>query len=875
MEEILFKITGEDGLSPILARNAGELGVLETRARNMGTAMDRAIQSNIKTTNQARTAVENFNAKTQLGTQQITGGLTPAMQGIDTRKLEQLGVHTTKTTTHMGRLKESIGKVNNVLNGMGGILTGLIGIGIVAWLKQTIDKARTAHDEWAKLNAILKEHGINLETAKTELSKTANTYGFAVSEVREATRIFITAGMSYQDVTQKQGALNAAMALSVTNGKDVAESARDLQRAYQGNGRALKLLGINIKDYKDATTGAIDVQKLNTAIMEHASSQLEAHSKSGEASITRYHNAINKLQVVIGEKLLPVLTPLIEMTTKVVTAFTQAPTPIQYLTLGFIGLISITALLSAAWSLIGKNIIMGLIPNLTKLITTIRGVATAETLLAITTSSAFLPIVILTGAIIALGYAFYMSGQRARNYYEVLEHGDEKIAKAKTSVDYYTQRVKELTDERDRLKRAGKDSTEVEKKLTEAKEAGIRANEDLARTEEIVRQVRDKHAEVTEKKADAERKFDEAVKQRLISQGKTPEQADSIIYDLNITEEEKNFNKYNESLGSLQERMEKLDITDTEQYAKHAKKLAKAQYDLENSWENRDIMGIITSGISINEEKYALGNIEYIKQLNENREALKKWWNDTVKYYQDIPNKIQNALKNLQHDIAQPFKDAWTNAKNWVQKKGDEINKYVKKLPGKISQSLTHLWHDITQPFKDAWNHAKNYTQQKIDDIVSAIKHLPDRILDPLNRFCDMVKDKANEAMKPLKDLMDIIYGHSPGVIPAFKDLSNQVHINMEKILPHIAKLDNALHIPQINTPIPPLKIPTNYLSPNISSIPLSNYNTNTHSFTNNNHIHHHSPITINAKDMTKTEFRSILIEILEGTIQTHNIPKK
>jgi hypothetical protein len=44
-----------------------------------------------------------------------------------------------------------------------------LGIGIGAWLKDSIDKARTARNEWAEFDVVLKDHSGNLETGKKEV----------------------------------------------------------------------------------------------------------------------------------------------------------------------------------------------------------------------------------------------------------------------------------------------------------------------------------------------------------------------------------------------------------------------------------------------------------------------------------------------------------------------------------------------------------------------------------------------------------------------------------------------------------------------------------------------------------------------------------
>jgi hypothetical protein len=61
--------------------------------------MEGAMSSASRQMQNARNALETYNSQISLGTRQITGGLTPAMIGLDTRKLEQIGVNTQKHHT--------------------------------------------------------------------------------------------------------------------------------------------------------------------------------------------------------------------------------------------------------------------------------------------------------------------------------------------------------------------------------------------------------------------------------------------------------------------------------------------------------------------------------------------------------------------------------------------------------------------------------------------------------------------------------------------------------------------------------------------------------------------------------------------------------
>ena len=281
---------------------------VDINSKNTGSGYQKAgkeIDQLKNSTNRARDEMGRFNRETQ--------------------KSEQA---TSKHAQSMNKLKGGLSQVGGAANSLGGALSGLIGIGIGAWLLQCVNVAKQSEDAWKKLDAVVTQYGGNVDNTRESIEKLSEKNGFLVSDTREAARVFIQAGNSIDDVTKANGDLTAAMGLSVATGKTVTDSAVQMERAYMGNGRALKLLGIDIKDYKD-NNGVVDREKLNQAILEKTSSQLEAHGKSYEAMQIKFDIAYKKFQKSIGMALLPVLSTGLDWATKLLDGFNNLNKPMK------------------------------------------------------------------------------------------------------------------------------------------------------------------------------------------------------------------------------------------------------------------------------------------------------------------------------------------------------------------------------------------------------------------------------------------------------------------------------------------------------------------------------------------------------------------
>lgn len=302
-----------DNMTPGLDAANSAVDNLSNNVDNASTAIDNFDPTNIESVGEAAESAG-------LDLQQI--GEAASMAGVDISSIDPSNIGDTASKS-----KDAAGSGEEMASAFGlveGALSALVGVGIGAFLDEIIDKATGSVDSWNLLGAVLSQQGVSLDSAKSEIIGLANEHGFLTKNVREATKVLTQAGMSYQDVTKDGGAMNAAMAISVATGRDLTDSAVQLQRAYMGNGRALKLLGIDIDDYKNKSTGMVDREALNAAILQKLGGQLNTYGDSYEALSTRLENAWSKLETSLGKLVLPIITPVIEAITWAVDGLANA-----------------------------------------------------------------------------------------------------------------------------------------------------------------------------------------------------------------------------------------------------------------------------------------------------------------------------------------------------------------------------------------------------------------------------------------------------------------------------------------------------------------------------------------------------------------------
>ena len=252
----------------------------------------------------------------------------------------------------------------------------------------------------ADLNNMQTLAGMNAKdvTQKLEEQAEANTsLGFTVEDSAGSLQMFLTATHS---VSEAMILNQTAMDLSRAKGEDLLTATQQVTMAYEGNGKALKQFGINLKD---GVTNMQAVQELGQAVTGQAANF--AKTMAGQMDVASAKT--DELSAAVGNGLLPALTqaltalvPLIDKMTEWINQHPQLTTDIL-LAVGALGgllvvLASIAGAISGAielWKGIQAAIVLGQLA--------VEGFGVALDFLAAN------PIVLIIAAIVALGVGIY------------------------------------------------------------------------------------------------------------------------------------------------------------------------------------------------------------------------------------------------------------------------------------------------------------------------------------------------------------------------------------------------------------------------------------------------------------------------------------
>lgn len=209
----------------------------------------------------------------------------------------------------------------NAFRAAAGVAVTAVGSQMLSFSKTCVQSAIQAEQGWNAYSTALERvggtAGRSLSSVKSEVSSLASELGRSTADVRQAATDFMNYGVSAS--TALKGA-SAVSAIAAAKNMDYASSEQIVMSALKGRGAQLKTLGIDIDDYKDATSGAIDTTRLFADVQKKFGSSQEAYSDSAVAQQQRMTNAINGFKTAVGTALMP----LLEAVTPLLTAFAKA-----------------------------------------------------------------------------------------------------------------------------------------------------------------------------------------------------------------------------------------------------------------------------------------------------------------------------------------------------------------------------------------------------------------------------------------------------------------------------------------------------------------------------------------------------------------------
>ncbi len=239
------------------------------------------------------------------------------------RGQDQTGEAVNSVKQRMGALKTSVGAAVTAMSAS-----------MLSYAKSAVSSAMTAEQEWAKFGNSVKNSGGDWENQSAEIRNWVKTYsnsmGRSVSDTRAAMTTYMNMGMSLKD---SQNAMEATSNYAAQMGISQEQAAGQLQKAFMGNGRALKALGLDIKNYQDETTGAIDKQKLLNDVLNRTGGAAENYANSTTAKFQRMNNVLASLKTDFGSALIDAIEPLLPVVQGFLNLINGLPGPVK--TVGF------------------------------------------------------------------------------------------------------------------------------------------------------------------------------------------------------------------------------------------------------------------------------------------------------------------------------------------------------------------------------------------------------------------------------------------------------------------------------------------------------------------------------------------------------------
>lgn len=212
---------------------------------------------------------------------------------------------------------------------VGGAVTAM-SASMLNYAKSAVDAAMTSEQEWMKFGNAVKNTGGNWDKQSDEIKSWVKEYsndmGRSVADTRAAMTTYMNMGLSFKD---SQEAMKATSNYAAQMGMTQEQAAGQLQKAFMGNGKALKSLGLDIKNYKDETTGAVDRQRLLNDVLSRTGGAAEKYADTNTAKFQRLNNTLAGLKTDFGASLMDALQPLIPVVQGFLNVINSVPGPVK------------------------------------------------------------------------------------------------------------------------------------------------------------------------------------------------------------------------------------------------------------------------------------------------------------------------------------------------------------------------------------------------------------------------------------------------------------------------------------------------------------------------------------------------------------------
>lgn len=279
------------------------------------------------------------------------------------QKLQSTGAQTTqKLNSGFGRLGKRLGALRQSFStlqagvaavGLGTFAKSVLEVGVNAdRTAKRIENLTGSAEDAAKVQDIAaraaKQFGIgnlSASNAVADLVGRLSPMGVSLSDIETtfigANKAAASMGLSSQATSNVMLQLSQALGSGVLQGDEFRSISEQMPPILQA---VADVMGVERTELKKLGSDG----KITTDILIKAMGELRKMETVKPDAIKQFNAAMENLQVTIGQKLLPAITPFITLATSLVNIFTSLPQPIQTVVVGLGGLVAAIAIIGPA-----------------------------------------------------------------------------------------------------------------------------------------------------------------------------------------------------------------------------------------------------------------------------------------------------------------------------------------------------------------------------------------------------------------------------------------------------------------------------------------------------------------------------------------------
>lgn len=210
------------------------------------------------------------------------------------------------------------------------------GFGVAMFAKQSIAAYADAEKQQARLEGAYKRFpkvaDVSIDSLRDMNSALQETTRFDDDAVAGAQALLAQFNLTGQQIKQVTPLL---LDYAAATGKDVASAAESLGKAFLGQTRALKEVGISYKTTGDAGQ---DFANITDLLRQKVGGFAEEEGKTAAGQMEILNNKFGDLQENVGQALIPALTGLVDIAKPVLDTFNKLPAPMQTTVIAAAGL---------------------------------------------------------------------------------------------------------------------------------------------------------------------------------------------------------------------------------------------------------------------------------------------------------------------------------------------------------------------------------------------------------------------------------------------------------------------------------------------------------------------------------------------------------